>query len=84
MHDLVKKYADVLAKPGKPVEWDIKHKIKLLDPAKPIAHHRLQRMSEREFQKVQEHLQEYLEKGWIQPSTSQYNHPILYTCKETG
>ena len=84
MHELVNKYADVFTKPGKPVAQDIKHKIELLDPEKPIPHHRLQRISERKFQEVQKHLQKYLEKGWIQPSTSQYNHPILFICKKTG
>ena len=48
MHELVYKYADVLTKQGKPVVRDTKHKIELLDPEKPIPHHRLQIMSERE------------------------------------
>ena len=63
MCELVNKYADVFTKPGKPIAQDIKHKIELLDPAKPIPYHRLQRISEREFQDVQKHLQVYLEKG---------------------
>ena len=33
---------------------------------------------------MQKYLQEYLEKGCIQPSTSQYNHPILFISKKTG
>ena len=41
-------------------------------------------MSERELLEVQNHLQVFLEKGWIQPSTSQYNHPISFICKKTG
>ena len=45
MHELLNKYADVFTKPGKPVAREIKHKIELLDPAKPIPHHRLQIMS---------------------------------------
>ena len=45
MPKLVNKYANVLTKPGKPVALDIKHKIKSLDPEKPIPHYRLQRMS---------------------------------------
>ena len=49
MRDLVYKYADVLRKPGNPVARDIKHKIELLDPTKPIPHHSLQRMSEIEL-----------------------------------
>ena len=83
MHDLVNKYADVFTKPGRPVAREIKQKNELLDPAKPIPHHRLQIISERELKQVQKHLHKYLEKGWIQLSISQYNHPILFICKKT-
>ena len=48
-----------------------------------MPHHRLQRISEGELQEIQKHLQEYLAKGWIQPSTSQHNQPILLICKKT-
>ena len=50
MHDMAK-YAYVFTKLGKPVAQDIKHKIKLLDPEKPIPHHRPQIMSEIALQK---------------------------------
>ena len=50
MYKLVNKYADVFTKPGKAIAQDIKHKIELVDPAKPIPQHRLQRMSERKLQ----------------------------------
>ena len=50
MHELVNKYADVFVKPCKSFAQDIKHKIELLDPTKPIPRHRLQRISERESQ----------------------------------
>ena len=65
MCELVNKYADVFMKLGKPVAQDIKQKNELLASEKPIPHHRLQSMSEREFKEVRNHLQEYLEKGWI-------------------
>ena len=70
MHELVNKYADASTKPGKPIARDIKHKIELLDPSKPMTRHRLQRMSEKKVQKMQNHLKKFLEKGWIWPSTS--------------
>ena len=41
-------------------------------------------MSQLELEEVKKHLDEYLSKGWIQPSTSQYNHPILFIRKKTG
>ena len=43
MHELINKYDDVFTKPEKPVAGDIKYKIELLDPAKPITHHKLQK-----------------------------------------
>ena len=84
MHELINKYADAFTKPSKPIVQDIKHKIELLDPEKPIPHHRLKIMIEIKMQKVQKYLQEYLEKGWIQPTTSHYNHHILFIYKKTG
>ena len=63
IHELVNNYADIFTKPGKPIAQDIKHIIELLDPAKLLPHHRLQRMSERKLQEMQKHLKEYLERG---------------------
>ena len=51
MHELLNKYADVFTKPDKPVAREIKHKIELLDPAKPIPHHRLQIVSEKSIER---------------------------------
>ena len=51
MCELVNKFADILTKWGKPVARDIKHKIKLLDPEKPISH-RLQGMTEIELNEM--------------------------------
>ena len=56
MRKLLNKYADVFTKLGQPVAQDIKHRIESLDPVKPIPHHRLQIMIEKEFQEVQKHL----------------------------
>ena len=63
MCELLNNYTDVFTKHGKPIASDIKHKIKLLDPAKLIPHHSLKKISEKELQEVQKYLQEYLEKG---------------------
>ena len=84
MQNLIAKYKEVFSKPGKPMARDIKHRIELLDPAQKIPYHRQQRMSQLELQEVKKHLEEYLSKGWIQPSTSQYNHPLLFIRKKTG
>ena len=63
MCKLVKKYAAIFTKPGKPVTQDIKHKIELLDPKKSKPYYRLQIMNQRKIQEVQNHLQGYLEKS---------------------
>ena len=63
MHELVNKYDGVFTKLCKPVARDIKYKIELLDPEKPITHQKLKRMSENKIKKIQKYLQEYLEKG---------------------
>ena len=79
--ELLNKNSDVFTKLGKPIAQDIKHKIDLLDPAKPVPHYRLKIMSEVELKK---HLHEYLEKHWIQPSISQYNHPMFLSARKLG
>ena len=35
------------------------------------------------MQKIQNSMQKYVEKGWIQPTRSQYNHPILFIHEKT-
>ena len=41
-------------------------------------------MSEVELAEVRRQVDDLLAKGWIRPSTSQYNHPILFVRKKTG
>ena len=41
-------------------------------------------MSQWELEEVQKQVQELLSQGWIVPSTSQYNHPILFARKKDG
>ena len=53
MCELLKKYADVITKPSKPVALDIKHKTELLDPEKLMHHHRMQIMSKNNFKKCE-------------------------------
>ena len=63
MCELIKKYADVFTKPGKPVGQNIKRKIKLLGLAKTPPYPRKQNISERELKEIQKCLQQYIEKG---------------------
>ena len=41
-------------------------------------------MSQSELQECKKQINELLAKGWIKPSTSQYNHPILFARKKDG
>ena len=67
-----------------PVERAIKHKIDLLDPNAPIKYHKQYRMSQQELEECKQQIDNLLAKGWIKPSTSQYNHPILFAKKKEG
>ena len=65
-------------------ERDIKHRIKPLDPAQPIPNHKQYCLSQPELDEAKGQIQDLLDKGWIQPSHSQYNHPILFVTKKDG
>ena len=67
-----------------PKDRAVKHEIQLLDPNKPIKHHVQYRMSPAELAEVRGQLDKLIAKGWIRPSTSQYNHPILFVKKKDG
>ena len=52
-----------------------------------MLHHRTRRqycVSAAELAKVRRQLDEYLEKGWIRPSSSPYGAPIVFIRKKTG
>ena len=81
---IVKEHSHVFSEPGQPRERSIKHRIDLLNESKSIPHHRQYRMSADELSEVKRQIDELLSKGWIRPSTSQYNHPILFARKKGG
>ena len=69
--------------PGMPVKHEIDYKIEL----EPGAAHPYQCqfcISAAEIAKVWCQLDEYLEKGWIRPSSSPYGAPIVFIRKKTG
>ena len=49
MRKLVNQYADIFTKQSKSVAQDIKHKIELIDPEKPLPHYRMPRIHERKL-----------------------------------
>ena len=81
--NLVTEYSDVFEPPGMPVERAIDHKIEL-EPGATPPYHRQYRISAAELAKVWRQLDEYLEKGWIRPSSSPYGAPIVFIRKKTG
>ena len=66
-----------------PVERAINHKIELEPGATPPYHHQYC-ISAAELAEVRRQLDEYLEKGWIHPSSSPYGAPIVFIRKKTG
>ena len=81
--NLVTEYSDVFEPPGMPVEREIDHKIELEPGATPPYRHQY-RVSAAEVAEVRRQLGEYLEKGWIHPSSSPYGTPIVFIRKKTG
>ena len=81
---LCAEFTDVFEEPWKPQDRPTKHRIDLIDPMQPLFYHRQYRMSEAEQAKVRSQLDALLDRGWIQPSTSGYNHPILFVKKKCG
>ena len=80
---VVSDFTDVFEPPGMPVERDITHRIELLPGSKPT-YRRQYRVSAAELAEVRRQLDEYLEKGWIRPSSSPYGAPIVFIRKKTG
>ena len=66
-----------------PVECAIDHKIEL-EPGATPPYRRQYRISAAELAEVRRQLDEYLEKGWIRPSSSPYGAPIVFIRKKTG
>ena len=60
------------------------HKIDLIDPDAPPPKPRLYRMNEEELIAVKQTIADYIDKGWIRPSTSPYGAPVIVIRKKTG
>jgi len=77
-------YSDVFADPGLPPERHIKHAIKLHDEEAPPPKPRMYRMSQAELAEVRKQLTEYVDNGWIRPSSSSWGAPVIFACKKDG
>ena len=80
---MVTEYYDVFKPPDMPAERKIDQKIELEPGAAPL-YHRQYCVSAAELAKVWHQLEEYLEKGWICPSSSPCGAPIVFIRKKTG
>ena len=77
-------YADIFESPkGLPPERGIEHVIPTLPDAQP-PFMRMYRLSPAELAEVKSQVQDLLERGLIEPSTSAYGAPILFAKKKTG
>ena len=67
-----------------PPKGRVQHRIELLDESAQPPRPRTYRMSPAEMSEVRRQLDDYLAKGFIQPSTSPYGAPILFARKKDG
>ena len=81
---LLTEYYDVFEAPGKPVARAVDHRIDFIDPTAPPPHPRLYRISEDELLAVKRTISDYIDQGWIRPSSSLYGLPVFVIHKKTG
>lgn len=82
---LVKEFPEITQDlpPGLPPDRGLPFRIHL-EPGHTPPHQATRRMSPLELEELRKQLQEYCERGWIQPSSSPYGAPILFTRKGDG
>ncbi|CAI7818843.1 unnamed protein product [Closterium sp. NIES-53] len=68
---------------GLPPDCAVGHTI-LVEPGKLPPFRPLYRLSPAEYVEAKEQIEEYLRKGWIEPSASPYGAPILFVNKKGG
>lgn len=83
LHDILNRHRDNFSPPTGLNNTVPLHRISLQPNATPPLQ-RTYRMSPAELQEVQRQLEDYLEKGWIRPSTSEFGAPILFVRKQDG
>ena len=85
MKDLADEFADVFQDPPPdlPPQRDVGHSIPLepcvIPPYRPQC-----KLSHLEYKEAKRQLQEYLAKGWINPSSSPFRAPIIVVPKKNG
>ena len=76
-------YTDVFATPGAAPDRRVKHRIELVPGATPPSR-RMYRMTPTELVEVRRQLDEYIERGWIRPSSSPFGAPLIFIRKKDG
>jgi hypothetical protein len=68
---------------GMPLDHDIKFVIELMPGTTPI-YNSPYRMATPELAKLNEHIKELLEKGFVRPSSSLWGAPVIFVPKKDG
>ena len=79
---LLTEYVDVFEAPGKPISRTVDHRIDLIDLAAPPPHLQSYKILEDEFIAVKH--SDYIDGGWIRPSSSLYGDPVKVIHKKNG
>ena len=86
LQKLLKEYEDLFPEKlpkGRPTKRDIEFEINLEEGATPPSKPPY-RLSPKEYEELQAQIEELLEQGHIQPSTSPYGAPVLFVPKKDG
>ena len=81
---LLTEYIDVFKAPGKPVSRSVDHRIDLIDPTALQLCPQSYRISEDELFAMKYTTSDYIDKGWIRPSSSPHGAPVLVIHKKMG
>ncbi|GBG83542.1 hypothetical protein CBR_g37258 [Chara braunii] len=80
---LLEEFKDLSEPPTGVVPRPIQHRIEI-KPGGRTPKGAIYRMSPREVEEISKQLDEFLEKGWIRPSSSPFGAPVLFVPKKEG
>ncbi|GBG69124.1 hypothetical protein CBR_g3822 [Chara braunii] len=80
---LLEEFKDLAEPPTGVVPRPIQHRIEI-EPGRRTPKGAVYRMSPRELEELRKQLDEFLEKGWIRPSSSPFGAPLLFVPKKEG
>ncbi|GBG71317.1 hypothetical protein CBR_g8739 [Chara braunii] len=80
---LLEEFKDLAEPPTGTVSRPIQHRIEI-EPSSRTHKGAVYRMSPRELEELRKQLDELLEKGWIRPSSSPFEAPVLFVPKKEG